>query len=702
MAKNLVIVESPAKVRTIKKFLGKNYEVTASNGHVRDLPKSTLGIDVDHDFEPKYITIRGKGEVLANLRKEVKKADKVYLATDPDREGEAISWHLCKALNLDDKKVRRITFNEITKSAVKESLKHSREINMDLVDAQQTRRILDRMVGYRISPLLWAKVKRGLSAGRVQSAALRLICDREDEIAAFIPEEYWTLDAVLAPHGSKKPVTASFWGDSSGKIPINDKETLDRIVQDLDGAEYQVLEVKKSERTKKPPLPFSTSTLQQEASRHLNFSTQKTMRLAQQLYEGIDIKGSGTAGLITYLRTDSTRVSAEALAAASDYIGKSYGEAYVSANTPEGIVAERIQDAHEAIRPTDIHRTPMKVKDSLSRDQFRLYQMIWNRFVASRMTDAVYETTSVTIGAGKYRFRLSASKLTFDGFMSVYTLDEDKEERSSLSKGLEKGAVLSLDHLDPVQHFTQPPPHFTEATLVRAMEEIGIGRPSTYAPTITTLLNRRYVVKENKNLYVSELGEVVNRIMMDEFPDIVDEKFTANMESQLDDVEDGKVDWKSVVRDFYPGLDEAVRAAEQKLEKVEIADEVSDEVCEFCGRNMVIKYGPHGRFLACPGFPECRNTKPLLEKIGVACPQCGRDLVLKKTRKGRKYYGCEGYPDCDFMSWQKPSAIPCPECGGYMVEKGNKLVCADRACGHVEEQPENAAEGKNEQRTIVG
>ncbi len=684
MAKNLVIVESPAKVRTIQKFLGKNYEVTASNGHVRDLPKSTLGIDVDHDFEPKYITIRGKGDVLANLRKEVKKADKVYLATDPDREGEAISWHLCKALNLDEEKARRITFNEITKSAVKESLKHPRGINMDLVDAQQTRRILDRLVGYRISPLLWAKVKRGLSAGRVQSAALRLICDREDEIAAFIPEEYWSLDAILTPNGAKKPVTASLWGDSRGKIQINDKETLDRIINDLDGAEYKVIEVKESERTKKPPLPFSTSTLQQEASRHLNFSTQKTMRLAQQLYEGIDIKGAGTVGLITYLRTDSTRVSAEALASASDYIGKMYGDDYVSTNSADITLPERIQDAHEAIRPTDVKLTPAKIRDSLSRDLFRLYQLIWNRFVASRMTEAVYKTTSVTIGAGRYRFHLSASKRIFDGYMSVYTLDEQKEDRTALSKGLENGAGLDLDHLDPVQHFTQPPPHYTEATLVRAMEELGIGRPSTYAPTITTLLSRRYVIKENKNLYVSELGEVVNRIMKDEFPMIVDEQFTAILESLLDDVEAGKVDWRAVVRNFYPDLDEAVREAEKNLEKVEITDEISDEICEFCGRNMVIKYGPHGRFLACPGFPECRNTKPLFEKIGVACPKCGKDLVLKKTRKGRKYYGCENYPECDFMSWQKPSAIPCPECGGYMVEKGDKLVCADPSCGHVE------------------
>ncbi len=697
MAKNLVIVESPAKVKTIQKFLGKNYEVTASNGHVRDLPKSTLGIDVEQDFEPKYITIRGKGDVLANLRKEVKKADKVYLATDPDREGEAISWHLSKALNLDEKDIRRITFNEITKSAVKESLKHPRNINMDLVDAQQTRRILDRMVGYRISPLLWAKVKRGLSAGRVQSAALRLICDREDEIAAFIPEEYWTLNAILMPAKGKKPITAAFYGDSRGKIQINNKEELDLILQGLEGKEYKILEIKKSERVKKPPLPFSTSTLQQEASRHLNFSTQKTMRIAQQLYEGIAIKGSGAEGLITYLRTDSTRVSAEAHNAALGYIENNYGEEYTAQTVAGTDPTSHMQDAHESIRPTDVSRTPAKIKDSLSRDQFRLYQMIWNRFVASRMTDAVYEMTTVTIGAGTYRFRLSASRVKFDGFMSVYSLDEKKSDRVLIRESMEEGEVLAMQELESAQHFTQPPAHYTEATLVRAMEELGIGRPSTYAPTITTLLSRRYVIKENKNLYVSELGEVVNRIMKEEFPTIVDETFTANMESLLDDVEEGTIDWKTVVRNFYPDLDEAVRAAEQNLDKVEISDEVSDEVCELCGRNMVVKYGPHGRFLACPGFPECRNTKPLLEKTGVSCPQCGKDIVLRKTRKGRRYYGCENYPECDFMSWQKPSVIPCPECGGYMVEKGNKLVCADPACGHIQDQPSEKKEAAVEE-----
>ena len=692
MAKYLVIVESPAKVKTIKKFLGKNYEVAASNGHVRDLPKSQLGFDVENDFEPKYITIRGKGDILANLRKEVKKAEKVYLATDPDREGEAISWHLASALKLGDKDAKRITFNEITKNAVKASLKNPREIDMNLVDAQQARRVLDRMVGYKISQVLWAKVKRGLSAGRVQSVALRIICDREEEINAFIPEEYWTIDATLNVKGEKKPLVAKFYGDENGKIQIHNQSELDAILKEIESCEYKVLEVKKGERTKKPPLPFRTSTLQQEASKHLNFSTQKTMRLAQQLYEGVDIKGSGTVGLITYLRTDSTRVSEEAEAAASEYISANYGADYVGGSVDTKKNTAKIQDAHEAIRPTDLNRSPAIVKDSLSRDLFRLYQLIWNRFAASCMTPAVYETTSVTIGAGKYRFHVSASKVKFDGFMSVYSLDEEKSDRVFLSKSLDETSELTEEEIEPKQHFTQPPAHFTEASLVKTLEELGIGRPSTYAPTITTILGRRYIVKENKNLYVSELGEVVNNIMKEAFPEIVDERFTANMESLLDKVEEGTVDWKMIIRNFYPDLDAAVKAAEAELEKVKIEDEVTDVVCEQCGRHMVIKYGPHGRFLACPGFPECRNTKPYFEKIGVACPKCGKDIVLKKTKKGRKYYGCENNPDCDFMSWQKPSKVPCPQCGGYMVEKGNKLVCADEQCGYVMEKPETSEE----------
>ena len=692
MAKYLVIVESPAKVKTIKKFLGKNYEVAASNGHVRDLPKSQLGFDVENDFEPKYITIRGKGDILANLRKEVKKAEKVYLATDPDREGEAISWHLASALKLGDKDAKRITFNEITKNAVKASLKNPREIDMNLVDAQQARRVLDRMVGYKISPVLWAKVKRGLSAGRVQSVALRIICDREEEINAFIPEEYWTIDVTLNVKGEKKPLVAKFYGDENGKIQIHNQSELDAILKEIESCEYKVLEVKKGERTKKPPLPFRTSTLQQEASKHLNFSTQKTMRLAQQLYEGVDIKGSGTVGLITYLRTDSTRVSEEAEAAASEYISANYGADYVGGSVDTKKNTAKIQDAHEAIRPTDLNRSPAIVKDSLSRDLFRLYQLIWNRFAASCMTPAVYETTSVTIGAGKYRFHVSASKVKFDGFMSVYSLDEEKSDRVFLSKSLDETSELTEEEIEPKQHFTQPPAHFTEASLVKTLEELGIGRPSTYAPTITTILGRRYIVKENNNLYVSELGEVFNNIMKEAFPEIVDESFTANMESLLDKVEEGTVDWKMIIRNFYPDLDAAVKAAEAELEKVKIEDEVTDVVCEQCGRHMVIKYGPHGRFLACPGFPECRNTKPYFEKIGVACPKCGKDIVLKKTKKGRKYYGCENNPDCDFMSWQKPSKVPCPQCGGYMVEKGNKLVCADEQCGYVMEKPETSEE----------
>ena len=692
MAKYLVIVESPAKVKTIKKFLGKNYEVAASNGHVRDLPKSQLGFDVENDFEPKYITIRGKGDILANLRKEVKKAEKVYLATDPDREGEAISWHLASALKLGDKDAKRITFNEITKNAVKASLKNPREIDMNLVDAQQARRVLDRMVGYKISPVLWAKVKRGLSAGRVQSVALRIICDREEEINAFIPEEYWTIDVTLNVKGEKKPLVAKFYGDENGKIQIHNQSELDAILKEIESCEYKVLEVKKGERTKKPPLPFRTSTLQQEASKHLNFSTQKTMRLAQQLYEGVDIKGSGTVGLITYLRTDSTRVSEEAEAAASEYISANYGADYVGGSVDTKKNTAKIQDAHEAIRPTDLNRSPAIVKNSLSRDLFRLYQLIWNRFAASCMTPAVYETTSVTIGAGKYRFHVSASKVKFDGFMSVYSLDEEKSDRVFLSKSLDETSELTEEEIEPKQHFTQPPAHFTEASLVKTLEELGIGRPSTYAPTITTILGRRYIVKENKNLYVSELGEVVNNIMKEAFPEIVDERFTANMESLLDKVEEGTVDWKMIIRNFYPDLDAAVKAAEAELEKVKIEDEVTDVVCEQCGRHMVIKYGPHGRFLACPGFPECRNTKPYFEKIGVTCPKCGKDIVLKKTKKGRKYYGCENNPECDFMSWQKPSKVPCPQCGGYMVEKGNKLVCADEQCGYVMEKPETSEE----------
>ncbi len=682
MAKYLVIVESPAKVKTIRKFLGANYAVAASNGHVRDLPKSQLGIDVDGDFEPKYITIRGKGDILANLRKEVKKADKIYLATDPDREGEAISWHLTQALKLSGKKVYRITFNEITKNAVKESLKHARQIDMNLVDAQQTRRMLDRMVGYRISPLLWAKVKRGLSAGRVQSVALRIICDREEEINAFIPEEYWSLDAYFSVPGEKQPLKAKYYGTVEKKETLADAAAVEAVKKDCANAEFAITEVKKGERVRKAPLPFTTSTLQQEASKALNFSTQKTMRLAQQLYEGIDIKGNGTVGIITYLRTDSTRVSEEAEKMVKSYVAAHYGESYAG----EGIEkksGQKIQDAHEAIRPTDLDLTPTVLKESLSRDQLRLYQLIWKRFVASRMAPARYETTSVRIEGGGHRFSVAASKLAFDGFLSVYTPEEEeKNQNNVLSKGIDKETKLTLEKLEQQQHFTQPPAHYTEASLVHTLEELGIGRPSTYAPTITTILARRYVVKENKNLYVTELGEVVNRMMRTAFPSIVDVNFTANMETLLDGVSEGTVDWKTIVSNFYPDLDEAVRQAEKELAQVKIGDEETDEICEQCGRRMVIKYGPHGRFLACPGFPECRNTKPYYEKIGVACPKCGGDIVQKKTQKGRTYYGCLNHPACDFMVWQRPSKQHCPVCGSILLEKGSKLVCSKEGCGY--------------------
>ena len=636
MAKYLVIVESPAKVKTIKKFLGAKYEVMASNGHVRDFPKSQFGIDVDHDYEPKYITIRGKGDILAGLRKEAKKADKVYLATDPDREGEAISWHLSKALGLDSKKMYRITFNEITKTAVRESIKNAREIDMDLVDAQQARRMVDRMVGYRISPILWAKVKRGLSAGRVQSVALRIIADREEEINAFVPEEYWSLDAQFQVKGERKTLAAKFYGTTEEKMDIHSRQEMDQVLAAVKDAAFHVTDVKKGERTKKAPLPFTTSTLQQEASKVLNFSTSKTMRLAQQLYEGIDIEGQGTVGIITYLRTDSTRVSEEASRMATEYISQTYGEEYLHRGETKKSSGKKIQDAHEAIRPTDITRLPAAVKDSLSRDQFRLYQLIWKRFTASCMADAKYNTMAVKIDGGGYRFTVSASTVAFDGFMSVYVQDEE-----------EKGGSMNL------------------------LKELGIGRPSTYAPTISTIIARRYVAKEGRNLYLTELGEVVNNMMKQAFPSIVEPDFTANVESLLDMVEEGKVSWKTVVSNFYPDLEEAVKKAEEDLEKVQIRDEVSDVVCEQCGRNMVVKYGPHGKFLACPGFPECRNTKPYLEKIGVKCPKCGKEVVLRRSSKGRKFYSCEGYPDCDFISWKRPEN-PTENPVSVPVEKGNK------------------------------
>ena len=657
MAKNLVIVESPAKAKTIKKFLGTGYDVIASQGHVRDLPKSQMGVSPEDDFEPKYITIRGKGEILSELRKAAKKADKIYLATDPDREGEAISWHLQTLLKLNEKAANRITFNEITKNAIKNSIKNPRRIDMGLVDAQQARRVLDRIVGYKISPLLWSKIKSGLSAGRVQSVALRLICEREKEINDFVPEEYWSLDAVLNTGAASKGkgLAVHFYGKKDERIiPHSEKET-DGFIKTY-GKKLKCIEVKEGEKHRKAPLPFTTSTLQQEASKVLNFSTKKTMQLAQTLYEGVEVEGHGTIGLITYLRTDSIRVSAEADAAVRNYIGDTYGKDFVTSEDVNKGTGKKIQDAHEAIRPSYVDIPLEDVKKSLSRDLFRLYQLIWKRFVASRMKAAEYKTVKAVFESKDLRFTCSSSKLVFGGFMLVYSTEEDKQDEENdgdLSK-IKTGATYDVVESIKEQHFTQPPAHFTEASLVKTLEELRIGRPSTYAPTITTILARHYILKEKKNLYVTELGEAVNSIMVGSFPEIVDTEFTALMEDTLDSVETGDVDWKSIVRNFYPDLENAVKEAESNLGKVKVSDEETDIVCEQCGRKMVIKYGPHGKFLACPGFPECRNTKSYNEKTDFKCPKCGGEIVIMKSKKGRRYYSCTNHPACDFMSWQKP------------------------------------------------
>ena len=695
MAKNLVIVESPTKAETIGKILGSNYEVIASNGHVRDLPKSQMGIDVENDFEPKYITIRGKGDILTALRKAVKKADKVYLATDPDREGEAISYHLSVALKLQDKKYKRITFNEVTKTAVKNSLKNARDIDMDLVDAQQARRVLDRLVGYKISPVLWAKIKRGLSAGRVQSVALKIICDREKEINDFIPKEYFSLVVNAETEKGKKEIPFRFVSGNGEKEDISSAEALNKIVADISENDLLVKSIKQGEKTRKSPLPFTTSTLQQEASSKLNFATTKTMRIAQQLYEGINIKGKGTIGLITYLRTDSTRISEEADASARKYIGDNYGEKYIETQDGNGRQdkgGKKIQDAHEAIRPTDITLSPVKIKDELSRDQYRLYQLIYNRFLASRMANAVYETRTVKAVAGEQNLQASSSKLAFDGFMAVYNPDQEKSENIRGLNELKEGDVLKITAIEDKQHFTQPPARYTEASLVKTLEEKGIGRPSTYAPTISTILARRYITKENKKIYVTEIGEAVNNIMEQAFPVIVDVNFTANLESLLDTIGEGAINWKVVVRNFYPDLDDAVKKAVADLEKIDIQDEFSDEICDECGRNMVVKYGPHGKFLACPGLPDCKCTKPFYEKIGVTCPKCKTgDVVIKMSKKGRRYYGCTNAPECDFMSWTRPAKQKCPQCGSYMLIKGKKLLCANNECGYTCDAPKEEA-----------
>ncbi|MCL2286226.1 MAG: type I DNA topoisomerase [Firmicutes bacterium] len=691
MAKNLIILESPSKAKTVKKILGSNYKIEACVGHVRDLPKSSFGVDVDNDYEPKYITIRGKGDILANLRKQAKTAKKVYLATDPDREGEAISWHLLHALKLDEANTERIVFNEITQTAVKKALKEARQIDMDLVDAQQARRVLDRMVGYRISPLLWKKVKKGLSAGRVQSVVLKLVCDREEEIEQFIPEEYWTLEVDLSPVSAKSgkgKLTARYSVSGNGGNELKTEEDVHAVLEAVQKGEFEVVDVKHGTRHKKPPAPFTTSTLQQEASKLFGYATSRTMRIAQQLYEGVDVKGEGTVGLVSYIRTDSPRISDEAYEDAKNIILKNYGTDYLPAERPEYKSRGRTQDAHEAIRPTSAARRPEAIRASLSGEQYKLYKLIWERFIGSQMPQAVYDTLSIGINAGVVTFRASGSVLKFDGYLAVYSKNEDSEKDVTMP-ALSVGDKLKVLEYKPAQHFTQPPPRYSEGSMVRTMEELGIGRPGTFAQTITTLMNRGYVTKENKVLYPTELGEIVNEIMAEYFESIVDVDFTARMENELDSVEHGEMEWKDVFRDFYPRFAKQIEEAEEKIGDIEIKDEETDIQCDLCGRNMVIKFGRFGKFLACPGFPECRNAKPMFEEAGVMCPLCDGQVVVKKSKKGRKYYGCDKSPECDFISWNLPTGEKCPECGEFLVEKGRtKRLVACTGCTYAYEAQE--------------
>ncbi|WP_422445855.1 type I DNA topoisomerase [Thermoanaerobacterium sp. DL9XJH110] len=688
MAKSLIIVESPAKAKTISKFLGKNFRVQASMGHVRDLPKSQLGINIEEGFIPKYITIRGKGTLIENLKKEATKADSVLLATDPDREGEAISWHLANLLGLSEDLPCRVEFHEITKNAVIESIKHPRKINKHLVEAQQARRILDRLVGYKISPILWKKVKWGLSAGRVQSVAVRIICDREKEIREFVPKEYWTVEADLFDEKSGSQVRAKLYSKGEKKIEIGKKQEADLILSDLEKVVFTVIEVKKSERKRNPAPPFTTSSLQQEASRKLGFTAKKTMMLAQQLYEGLEVKGEGSVGLITYIRTDSTRVAEQALKEAREYIKKNFGDDFLPETPIIHKSKKNIQDAHEAIRPTSILRMPEDIKDSLTRDQYKLYKLIWERFISSQMAPAVYDTVSVDIKAGEYIFKTTGSTIKFPGYMALYIegTDEETESDENSLPVLEKGQELKLLKLVPAQHFTQPPPRYTEAMLVKTLEEKGIGRPSTYAPIIDIIQKRGYVEKEKGKFKPTELGEIVVQLMQEFFSDIVDIDFTAEMEDQLDRIESGEEHWQKVLESFYGPFEKQLKIAEEEMEKVKIEDEVTDEKCEFCGRNMVIKRGRYGKFLACPGFPECRNTKPLVEEAGVKCPLCGGTIVVRKSKRGRTFYGCSNYPGCKFVSWDKPSDRHCPECGSPMVIKNTKngetIICTNKECGY--------------------
>ena len=692
MASNLVIVESPAKAKTIKQYLGKSYNVIASMGHVRDLPKSQMGVDIEKHFEPKYITIRGKGDLIAKLKKEAKTAKKVYLATDPDREGEAISWHLAQLLEIDEKSPCRIAFNEITKSAVQTAVKEPRPINLDLVDAQQARRVLDRVVGYKISPLLWKKVKKGLSAGRVQSVTTRLIVDREREIEAFVPEEFWNLDAILSKQSKKEEFTASFYGKNGKKQMLATKENVERIIADISGKDFIVKDVTVGEKKRYPAPPFTTSTLQQEASRKLNFTAARTMMAAQQLYEGVAVEGHGTVGLITYMRTDSMRISQDALKDARDYIGTKYGSTFLPQSACAYKSKSNAQDAHEAIRPTYVALTPQEIKSSLTGDMYKLYKLIWERFIACQMQNAVYDTVNADITAGDYLFKASGSKLKFKGFMALYVegSDDEAEVKDKMLPELSIGDKLDLKKLAHEQHFTQPPPRYTEATLVKALEEKGIGRPSTYAPTITTITARGYVARDKKQLKPTELGSVVTDIMTQYFTDIVGVEFTANMEKQLDSIEDGALPWQDLMESFYQPFAKTLKVAEDEIGKIKIEDEVSDVPCDKCGRMMVYKMGRFGKFLACPGFPECRNAKPIIKESGALCPLCGGKILEKKSKRGKLYYGCEHNPSCSFMSWDEPETKEkCPKCGGLLLKrksrKGTTLVCWKEDCGFEKE-----------------
>lgn len=685
MAKSLVIVESPAKAKTIEKFLGKShYTVKASVGHVRDLPKSQLGVDIENNFEPKYINIRGKGDVIKELKKEAKKAKKVYLATDPDREGEAISWHLSYILNIDEEEKCRIEFNEITKDAIKKAIKSPRNINLNLVDAQQARRVLDRLLGYQISPILWQKVRKGLSAGRVQSVTTKLICEREEEIKAFVPKEYWSIE-LIASNKEENNLTLKFYGKDNEKIELENEEQVKEILKTIENGSLVVTKIESRSRRKSAPKPYTTSVLQQDAANKLNFTTKKTMMVAQELYEGIDVKGEGTVGLISYIRTDSKRISEEAREKAKGYIIESIGENYYKdhAKDSKGKKEKKVQDAHEAIRPTSVDRTPDSIKDSLSKEQYKLYNLIWRRFVASQMEDSVFDVLNVECKIEDLIFKSTGSKLKFDGYTKIYNFTEREDK---ILPSLDDGEILKIQEYNPQQHFTSPPPRYTEASLVKTLEELGIGRPSTYAPTITTILNREYVEKDGASLVPTELGIIVTKILDENFQKFMEVDFTADMESQLDQIEEGNAEWKKVVEEFYSPLAEAIRVAIEKIEKVNM-DEETDEICELCGSNMVIKYGRFGKFMACKNYPECKNTKPIVSKIGVKCPKCKEgDIIMRKSKKKKVFYGCSNYPDCDFVAWNKPVEEPCEVCGSYMYEKysksGTKIVCSNKECKH--------------------